>query len=468
MKSSDSDKNQFEDLKKTISKLSSDKIDLSNKIEEKDRDISEYLRISNMAIVDCSEDLRVMNSYGAVDVIFKEVEKSFERGVNLIRMVHKITKNFKEKFDDPNIDPDSQPDLEQAVTNFIMGTREERDFKIVGETEEGEIFLLLWKIKRNGKLFRNYFRIIPSNAVIESAQQHHAVQLKNKDTEVRELLNLMSDGICILDSKSRVSFMNEAGKKIYMSNAAEILKKANVEGKYFRELFVTEDADELNKRLNFNTTAITSREPVRYIKMTNGKEVEFAIHPQFDKGGMNVGLIVVSKVVQRNDMQSSNNSNIDHKKIAGTIKQLLEEKKVAKERIKELEINHKWFQKKLAEMNENTKIFHKTIKSLYSYLESVPLPISIIQLPTEKVEFVNKAFENYFNRQRSTVLNKIDSEIYDENTTELLRIKLNEIVETNIPNEIKAEKYDILQSIIVNENYNPIHLVRVMIIKEPI
>ena len=100
MKSSESEKSQFEDLKRTIAKLSSDKIDLSKKIDEKDREFEEYLKIATMAVVDCTDDFRVMNSFGAVDVIFKEVIKSFERGVNLIRMVHKITKNFKEKSDD--------------------------------------------------------------------------------------------------------------------------------------------------------------------------------------------------------------------------------------------------------------------------------------------------------------------------------------------------------------------------------
>ncbi len=466
MSSNDIDKNQFDDLKKTIAKISSDKIDLSNKLDEKNSEIAEYLNIAGMSVIDCTDDLRVLQDYGATAVVFKEVIKSFDRGVNLVRMVHKITRNFKEKFDDPNIDPDEQPDLEKSVMNFILGSREEKEFKIVGESENGEIFLLIWKMKRRDKQFRNYFRVIPSNIIIESAQQHHITQLKHKESETRELMNMVSDGICMLDSHSKVTFINDAGKNIFISNSAEILRKANVEGKFFRELLIAEETEKLNKILQFNTSAISNKKVVQYSKMANGKDVDFTVHPQFDKLGNNLGLIITAKIVNRNDNQFAGNPNFDQKKIVATIKQLLEEKNIAIERIKELEINHKWLQKKLAEMNENTKIFHKTLRSLYSYLESVPLPISILQLPTEKYEFVNKAFENYFNLQKADILNKTDKDIFEEKINIVLKDKVNEIIKTNIQNELSTEKFNIMQSIILNDNLNPIHLVRVMIIKE--
>ena len=141
--------------------------ELREKIESQNQETFDLLKYFDLVIIDTKDDMRIMNSSGAVEELFGEAEKFFERGNSLIKAIYKVTKNTKprpEEDDDEYRHTQIQLDLEELVVKFVMSSREEREFKIVGEKENGDVFVLVWKIKLMGKVFRSYFKIIPTNS----------------------------------------------------------------------------------------------------------------------------------------------------------------------------------------------------------------------------------------------------------------------------------------------------------------
>ena len=64
-------------------------IQLYDKVNYQQEELSDILNQFELVIVETTGDLRILNSYGAVDIIFKAAIKSFERGENLLKIVYK-------------------------------------------------------------------------------------------------------------------------------------------------------------------------------------------------------------------------------------------------------------------------------------------------------------------------------------------------------------------------------------------
>mgnify|MGYP003591918600 FL=1 len=69
--------------------------ELREKIESQNQETFDLLKYFDLVIIDTKDDMRIMNSSGAVEELFGEAEKFFERGNSLIKAIYKVTKNTK-------------------------------------------------------------------------------------------------------------------------------------------------------------------------------------------------------------------------------------------------------------------------------------------------------------------------------------------------------------------------------------
>ena len=124
----------------------------NNALEEQSEEI---LKFSEIAVVECSENLYIINVYGAKEKIFKKIHANLRSGTDLMKHVIKLMKD-KNVTDDEDI-TDELRNLEQSVNTFISSVKLVEEFKVVGENENGEPYLLIWRIKKNRQIFKMLF-----------------------------------------------------------------------------------------------------------------------------------------------------------------------------------------------------------------------------------------------------------------------------------------------------------------------
>ena len=443
---------EFEKLEQKLlnarKQLKATKADLSNKVESMDREMTDLLKYFDLAVVETRADMKIINTYSSAEQIFKPAKKMLESGGNLIKVVYKTTRNTKTRSDAGIEDYEELEDLEYTVAKFVDSNREERKIHVIGEKDDGEIFLLIWIIVRRDKLFKSYFRMIPTNEIIRDTKKRYEKEIKDIRRNARDIYELVSEGITILDLDNKILYMNSKANKGYVSNDNKLLESASFEGRLFQEIFVTEEPEEVKARLEQNKKVIMSKRPRSYSKMVGKKEVTYSVNPVFSGKGNVIGLVIISRIVE------DEKKNFDEKRLLKTLHSLTEDNKKHIERFKELELNEQWLMKK------NTE-YQQAIRMFYSFLENAPLPICALEIPSLKIIFVNKELEKLLDVPRQEILDKTDEMAFmgvDERDNDMntdIMLDSDEIF------TIKLGKYKALQKTIFGPEGNAKHIIRI-------
>ena len=132
-----------------------------------------------------------------------------------------------------------------------------------------------------------------------------------------------------------------------------------------------------------------------------------------------------------------------------------------KERIKELELNQTWLMRKNDEANNSSKLLHESLKQLYYYLEIMPFPFAILDLPFLKYEFVNNSYLNLVNRDKREVIGRKDDQIFAPEISIELARRIGETISQSEPVDLILFGRRGKQYLITNENGEPKHIMRV-------
>ncbi|MFP4527837.1 MAG: PAS domain-containing protein [Candidatus Kapaibacterium sp.] len=377
--------------------------DLRDKIEKVHEERSEILRFFELAIVDTNQDMRIINSDGATDDIFRDAGELFDRGNNLLKVVYKITKSTKEKIEPPDAESeeiDEQADLEKEIDTYVQGPREERVFSIVGENSTGELFMLIWRIRRLGRIFRSYFRKIPSNTIVEKVNEKHDRELAEYERNLKVIFEAVSDGITLLDPNNMIIYMNEAARYSFLSNRNMLLTHASLEGKYFQDIFQSEDPDVLKRRMDYNAQVLSVKKPVSYTAEINNMTITYTVRPMFGEESRLKGLFILSKM-PRTVIQPKPESN---PKIMEVFKNINEQKNYLLRKNEELNDKLEHSARKARELDSILRLH-------FTNMENIPAAMSIQSAETGKFEYINSAFEKLFHKNKKQVIDRTDEEI---------------------------------------------------------
>jgi len=433
-------------LNSTRLQLKQTKQDLSQRIETMDIELSELLRYFELAIIETRADMKIINTYGNAEIMFKPAKKMLERGGNLIKAVYKTTRNTKARSESGMEDYEELEDLEYAVGKFVDSNRDEKTFHVIGENDNGELFLLIWIIVRKEKIFKSYFRIIPTNQIIRETKKRYEKEIKDIRRNAREIYELISDGITILDVEGRILYMNTNANKGFLPNENKLLETASFEGRLFQEIFVTEDVESIKERLDNNKMVFFTKKPRSYKKNVGKKEVSYNINPVFSEKQNVIGLVIVSHISEEDKKY------FDEKRLLRTLQSLTEDNKKHIERFKELELNEQWLMKKNTEYQE-------AIRMYYSFLDSAPMPIGALEIPSMKYIFINPQLENLFKLQRKDILNKTDEELFGiKNNCIFVKDDQNDSEDFQ---KISIKDFHAVQRTIFDREGLPKHIVRV-------
>ena len=423
--------------------------ELKSKMETHEQEMADMLKYFDLIIIDTKDDLRIVNCYGPIEELFKSAEKMFQRGFSLVKAVYKITKNTRPRADETDDEyqgTQNQLSLEELLIRFINGTRSEKEFQIIGETETGDIFLLILKIKRLERYFRTYLKIVPTNSIIKNMQEKHSEELEQIKSDTRLVYENVHDGITMLDLRNKVLYMNESAKKLYFNSQNRLTKNANFEGRLFQEIFVNEDIDIVKDIIEFNKRILINREPKSYTKKIAEHEISFHLKPIFNERQFIIGVLIISR-------QTSNDFNIDTNKLFNALKNLSIENKNYYSKVKELEIS-------IMKSNERMADYQNTIKLFYSFLERIPTPLSIIKLSNMQYEFINSAFETKINIKKEFIRGKRDQELFPENIFNILNNAVSMTIESGQIFSIDNDELKLKQSVIYSQNNEPTHIIR--------
>ncbi len=423
--------------------------ELKAKIDGHDQEMSDLLKYFDLIIVDTKDDLMIVNCYGPIEELFKYAEKMFERGRNLIKAIYKITKNTKprpEEVDDEIQETQNQLSLEELLFQFVSGTREEKEFQIIGEHQSGDIFLLIWKIKRLDRYFRSYLKIIPTNSIVKNMQAKHDEELGQLKIDSKLVYENIHDGITMLDLRNRVIYMNESARKFYFNTQNKLTKNANFEGRLFQEIFVNEEIDVVKDIIDYNKRVLILREPISYTKKIAEHEISFHLKPMLNERSFIIGVLIISR-------ETSNDFNIDTNKLFIALKNLSIENKKMYSKVKELEIQ-------IMKANEKNADYQNTIRLFYNFLDKVPNPLCILKLPNMQYEFINSAFESKINIRKEFIRGKMDEELFPEHISTILFNSISESLVAGHTITINDNDVKLKQTILYNPSNEPTHIIR--------
>ena len=263
----------------------------------------------------------------------------------------------------------------------------------------------------------------------------------------------------MLDTKGRIKLMSKKAKEHFFAGSIKILQNAPVEGRYFREIFTSEPSEDVNKRIEFNNKVMATGVSESYFKRTHGKNLEFEIVPFYESDNDFVrGIVIFTRTIEKNFEELE----IINRKLSSLVQLLKNDNGTLKERINELEINQSWLMKKMNEVSGNTKVLQDTVLQLYAYLDIIPYPLAIINVPSLRYEFVNKSYLKFINRDKREILGKKDEDILTSDTAFELSLKVMETLncESNVDINIYGNpgiQYGF------SSNYNePTHIIRIL------
>jgi hypothetical protein len=386
-----------------------------SELKQKVHNLTEELNLNysqfENCYVDTNSDFRIINYFGATDIIFEEVKKKFQKGENIIKLVNKISKTNIAHIEGQETDSENIPSIDQVLDKFFISQKNDLNLRIMGEREDGEYFMLVWKVKKIESYFRHYFKVIPTNQINKLTQEKTVYDLENARTIFKSIINLIETGIIVLDVSQRITFINESGKNHILPNQNARIKNANFESKNYKDLIFMCDQDEANFLLDSNKTVIDSKKKVSFSRKVDGKDLHYDLYPIFNKSEELNGIAIISSF--KEPANKGLGHQIDFRKLLLTIKHFSDQNKILYERISELETNQRWFMK-------NNQQYESTIKTLYSNIENIPYPLSIIEMPSQKFILINTAFHRAIDKDKKEILGKTDFEIFPDDLSSIL------------------------------------------------
>lgn len=451
---------ELDDLRGKIDSLTKEKEELNSKLEAHAELLDDTLKYSDTVIVDCNEDFRILAYMGPFEYIFHEQKQQFKIGGNIMKIVYAVTKNLKDQEEiKAHHDTAEARDIEYKITEFMQSPKKEIELKIVGENNQGHQFLLKWNIKKQSRYFRSFFSILEAKVLTEKVVEHYLNTIKILHHRIEELLELSSDGFIILDIPGKIKFMNKNARKTLMSKSIKRLIDADIRGRFYREIFVNDTTEDINKSLDVNAKVLKTKEAQTFIKRSPDGDIHFSVFPDLNEHGDIQGLIIVTSL---KPSMITNELEQKVKKLSTAIQKMHSEKNFSDERIKELEHNQTWMMKKMEESNQSIKVLHKSLKQLYDYLENLPTPICIIDLPTLRYEFVNSKMITWMNSSKKDIIGNRDEELLPRDLAILLNEVFKDTIQSGNSIKIAYNGYTIMQTAFSNEREVPTKLIRII------
>jgi len=444
--------NALENLKYEYSKLDT----LYNNLQEQLVDVLKY---GEIAVIDCTMDYKITSSYGAFDVIFQNLNKSYSRNKDIIDLIN----NSVNEIDDDDIEvvegqePFYKIDVKNEFLEFLKSSKKQVILDIFGKFNNDEIYLLQVKLIKLEGFIRAFVKIMPSSFFLRKYEQRFNKEITKKDKILDSIVNSLSVGITILDSRNRILLMNQTAKDHHFSDAAKILKNAQVEGRLYCDIFTNENNEEVNTRMQHHGKVLARGDSVKYSKNTNEKNVNFEIYPIKNDGNLVDELLVISSLNAMPDVDS----DLKISKLTSLAKHFKLEGDNLKERVKELELNQTWLMKKGDESNNNNKLLHESLRQLYHYLEILPFPMAILDLPNLKYEFINKSYLAMIGRDKKEVLSRKDEQVFSEELASELAHRVAESITGGLAVPVTIHGYKGKQYMIKNEKGQPQHIMRI-------
>ncbi|MCO5249827.1 MAG: PAS domain-containing protein [Candidatus Kapabacteria bacterium] len=450
----------IEELKSKLEILTKDKEELKSKLDAHVELLDETLQHSDTVIVDCTEDFRINAVLGPYDQVFHEHRDKFKHGGNLMKIVYATTKNIIDQDElKQHSNTNEAKNLEQKIIEFMQSKRNDILLKVVGETTKGETFILIWNMKRFGRYFRSFFTSISANIILDKISEKHEHEIEVLTRRIENLVEYSSDGFIILDKVGKITFISRNARKTLMAQNVKRLMDADVRGRLYREIFVNDSIEEINRKLDINKRVFTTNQAESFIKKSPDGDIHFSVFPDHNEFGDVQGIVIVTSL---KPTMISNELEQKVKRLSTAVQKMQSEKTYADERIKELDYNQQWMMKKMEESNQNIKLLHKSLKQLYNYLENLPIPICIIDLPTLKYEFVNTKMHQWMNTKKTDVVGKRDEELLEKDLIIALNEIFKETIKTMQPIKISYKEYTILQMAFSNEKNLPTRMIRLI------
>jgi len=453
----------IDELNNALDNLKFEYEKLNNKFDQLQDQIIDILNYGEIAVVECDKNLNIISTYGAFDAIFSVLNKSYRKFKEFPKLLNNcINEISPEDIEIETEEPFYKLNIENDLKDFLNSTKKHSTLDIFGKLPPDELYLMQIKLVRAEETIRAYIKVLKSYFFLKKYEQKIQKELNQKDLLINNIINSLSVGITLLDTRNRILLMNQSAKDHHFSDSAKILKSASVEGRLYRDIFTNEQNDDINQRLSYHSKALTRLEPVKYTKKTNEKIVNFEIFPLKSITNLPEYLLILSNV----NNEFNTELELKYNKISSIAKMLKTENDNFKERIKELELNQSWFMKKLEESNANNKLLHSSLRQIYGYLEMIPLAIAILELPNMKYEFVNKHFLNLIKSDKKDVLSKKDEQIFPKETVFNLSRSNSELLTSFRSVSINIMEHEGKQFLIKNENNEPKHILRIIYIKE--
>ncbi len=420
-------------------------IQLYEKVNKQQDELSDILNQFELVIVETTSDLRIMNSYGAVDSIFKAAIKKFERGENLLKIVFKVTKNSRGLENGEIRSFEEMEYLEDTLNKFVEGNRKEIVLRVVGEKEDAEIFLLIWKLKRLDRTIKHYFKIIPSNAIIKAANDRNKKEINEIVKQSHDIYNLISDGIIILDLEQKIQFLNQSIKDNIILKQSNLLRNSNFENRFFKEIFITGTPDEIKFRIETNRKVINTKIPISYNTAISNTEFIFSVNPVFNEKKEIINLLIVIRP-NKDISFTINEKKLELSKLIQIIRSLSEDKNQLKQRTFELENNQQWLMNNLKQTNDKINYYNNIFAKF-------PIPLSIQEEKNKTFLFVNNAFEKLFKANKNDVIGNTHFDIFPKEIVNLIETNTANISDSSNISTIYSDNLSINQVLIVdNEN----------------
>lgn len=450
MPTNSNDENIVENLEKRNKLLLQKNAFLLDKTNDLEERLSELIEYSDTSVVDSDNELKIIKTRGNVENIFGEKIRKFETGVNLATAIRKVTRNtvIKNKFANDS----NKVEILEAVSAFMKSEIAEKEFSVLGERNDGEMFLLIWKMKRYKDFFRSFFKIIPSNSIVRAAQLQHKFELQNRENHLIEILKKIPEGITLLDNKKKIIFMNETAK---LSHFNEKIKDAPVEGRFYHEIFVTEDKDNIRIRIEKLEFAMKLDRSIRFIATTMNNELMYYIYPITDFNGNLINVLIISLPVTAHNQEIMNEVNF---RLVATVRYLIHELEEFQSIIDDTISEKESLKQKLYEYSSDT---FGSIGGMPSIIDELPLPVCILSIPGYRYEYANKEFCNLMNVQIKDILGKKDDDLFLGNDLITLENMNFDSVNTGISVDIDSEHLSGKQVTIYDSANHPKNLLRI-------
>lgn len=447
----DLDISEIEKLKHRIKFLESQYFNLHDRFEDQKEKLSELLHYSDTAIVDSDNNLKIINSQGNVENVFGSKMRRFEIGNNIVDVIHKLTKNTNIKKRTQSFD--EKLDINTAISDFMKSKIAEKEFSVLGERDEGEMFLLIWKMKRLKEFYRSYFKIIPSNAIVRAAQEHHKHELAKREEHLLNILAKIPEGVTFLDNRKKIIFMNESAKITHLNTK---IKDAPVEGRFYQDIFVTEDRDNIRIRMEKLEFVMKFKKSIRYLIKTQKTELQYYIYPIEDHGGNLINIFILSNPISAQSKEALKDINF---RLVSTLKHLTNELDEFKEHIVEITNSNDWLKEKYSE--SAVEIF-KEIGDTITIVEKFPMPICVLGLPGYRYEYVNSAYLELVKDKFENINGKKDDSYFFGNDLIELESKNYETVNKNKTVTIDSEHLHGKQVLLKDIENKPKKILRIL------